>query len=282
MAGIHADDVQAQALVVLHHILELILAQHAVVHEDTRQLVADGAVEQDGTDGAVHAAGESEDDVVLANLLAQLGDGGVHEVGRRPVLPAAADVDHEVLQEQRALQGVEHLGVELHAPDGFGVGGIGCVLHLFGAGYGVEAFGQSRDGVAVAHPHLAVLLEAVEERVVEVDGREVGAPVFAAAGGLHLAAQRVTHELSAVADAQDGHASAELAEVDAEGFGVVDAVGRACQDDADDVGVAHGELVVGQNLAESVELAQAAGYELGRLRTEVQDDDFLLLHILYI
>ena len=174
---------------------------------------------------------------------------------------------------------MEHFGMELHAPDGFVVGGVGCVLHFFRRGDGVEALWQSGNRVAMAHPYLAVLVEALEECVAEVDRGEVSAAVLAAASGFHLATKRMAHVLCAVADAKNGHTAAELAEVHAEGLGVVDAVGTACQDDAYDVGVPNGELVVGQNLAERVELAQAAGYKLGRLRTEVQDDDFLLLHI---
>ena len=49
-------------------------------------------------------------------------------------------------------------------------------------------------------------------------------------------------------------------------------------DDADYGGVSDRELVVGQYLAEGIELAQAACNKLCRLRAEVQNDNFLLLH----
>ena len=45
------------------------------------------------------------------------------------------------------------------------------------------------------------------------------------------------------------------------------------------IGISDGKLVVGKYLAKGVEFAKAASYELSRLRTEVQDDNFLLLHI---
>ena len=38
LAGIHANHVQSQAFVVVHHILELILAKQSVVHKDTGPL----------------------------------------------------------------------------------------------------------------------------------------------------------------------------------------------------------------------------------------------------
>ena len=58
-------------------------------------------------------------------------------------------------------------------------------------------------------------------------------------------------------------------------LGVIDAEGGTGENDADDVGVILRELVVGEDLAERVQLAHAAGYELCGLGTEIQDDDFL-------
>ena len=124
----------------------------------------------------------------------------------------------------------------------------------------------------------SVLVESLEERVAEVYRGEVGAAILAAAGRLHFAAEHVAHELCAVTYTEDGHTASELAEVHLESLGVIDAVGAACQYDADDVGIADRELVVGQYLAEGIELAQAACNKLCRLRAEVQNDNFLLLH----
>ena len=281
-AGIHTYNVQAQALVVVHHIGELVLAEHAVIYEDTGELVADGTVEQNGCHAAIHASREAKDDTVGAYLLAELLHGSIHKIGRRPVLTASADIHHKVAQQLGALQGVEHFGVELHAPYRLVVGGIGCIFHLVGAGYGVEALGQSRDGVSVAHPHLAALLKPMEERVVEVDGGQVGATILAAASRLHLAAQRVAHELRSIADTQDGHAAAELRQIHLEGLGIINTIGTTSQYHAYDIRVLGGKLVVGQYLAEGIQLAQTACDELGRLRPEIQDNDFLLLHIISV
>ena len=55
-ACIHSDDVQAQALVILHHILELVLAQHSVIYEDASQAVPDSAIEQNGCHATIHAS----------------------------------------------------------------------------------------------------------------------------------------------------------------------------------------------------------------------------------
>ena len=47
--GIHADHVQTQHLIVVHHLTELVLTEHAVIHEDTRQITAYRTVEQHGS-----------------------------------------------------------------------------------------------------------------------------------------------------------------------------------------------------------------------------------------
>ena len=83
-------------------------------------------------------------------------------------------------------------------------------------------------------------------------------------------------ELCTVADAQHGHAAHKLAQVYLEGFRVVHTEGRTAEDDANDRWVVLRELVVGQDFAEGVELAHAASDELCGLRSEVEDNDFLL------
>ena len=145
-----------------------VLAQHAVVNEDTGEAVADGTVEQDGGHAGVNTAGKSEDDAVIAQLLFQLGHGAVDKRGGTPFLSASANVDHEVLQELRALHGVEHLGVELNGEYCFGWAPESGVLHVLGRTDHLEALGDGSNGVAVAHPYLRVLFKAFEERVAGV------------------------------------------------------------------------------------------------------------------
>lgn len=101
--SIHANDVETQHFIVVHHLLELILAKHTMIHEDAREAVADSLVEQDGCHGTVNAAGKSEDDAVVAQLLLQFGHRGLHEGSCAPVLTAAADIYHKVFQQERSL-----------------------------------------------------------------------------------------------------------------------------------------------------------------------------------
>ena len=61
----------------------------------------------------------------------------------------------------------------------------------------------------------------------------------------------------------------------------MDRVRTAAEDDADDARVVLGKLIVGQNLAEGVQLADTAADELRGLRSEIKNDN-LLLHKRYV
>src|SRR4029450_11345770 len=59
--------------------LDLAVAQDSVVHEQTRELIADGPVNQGGDYGGIDAAGKRAEHGVLAHLPADALDGRVHE-----------------------------------------------------------------------------------------------------------------------------------------------------------------------------------------------------------
>ena len=119
-------------------------------------------VNEDGGDGGIDAAGEAADDVAVADLLANRGDGGLDEVSRGPVAGGFADVEEEVSDELWAERGVVDLGMELHGPDAaFGVGDAG--EGVGGDGGAMEAFGEFDGFVAMAHPNLDGRGEIVEQ-----------------------------------------------------------------------------------------------------------------------
>ena len=130
------------------------------------------------------------------------------------------------------------------------------------------------------HPYLRVLFETTEQGVGDVNRLEVGTSVLARISLFHLATEGVRDELGAIANAQHGQATYELAQIDLESLRVVNRVGRTAQDDTNDIGVVLGELVVRHNLAKGVELADTTAYELGGLRTEIENNN--LLHRIYL
>ena len=259
----------------MHHVLELILAQQAVVYENAGQVLADGTVQQHGGNGRIHATAQTQNDAVVTNLLLQLRHRGVHKRCRTPRLVATTGFHDEVLQHLRAVFRVEHFWVELHAPRLLALHLIGGNLHFIGRRNDFKPCGNGSDGVAVAHPHLGVGTHAVEQQVVAVKRAEVCPPVLAASGRLHVAAVGIGHELRAVADAQQRQAAAYVGEVDLKSLPVVHREGAAGEDDAPHAFVAVRKLVVGHNLAIHVQFAQAAPDELGGLRAEVKNDNFL-------
>ena len=64
--------IESHIFIRLHHIFELVLAEKSVVHEDTCEVVADGLVQQHGSHCGIHAAAQSQNDLVIADLCANL------------------------------------------------------------------------------------------------------------------------------------------------------------------------------------------------------------------
>ena len=87
-----------------------------MVYEDAGQAVSDSLVKQHSGNGGIHSAAQSENDLVVAQLRPELVDRSLHERRRSPLAAASADAYDEVAQQLSALNGVEHFGMELHAP----------------------------------------------------------------------------------------------------------------------------------------------------------------------
>ena len=120
-----------------------------------------------------------------------------------------------------------YLRMELHAPAFLAFYLISGYRHLFCGSDNLESFRKRSDGVAVAHPHLAARLDAVQEGIGFIYLRENGASELAAVGGFNLASSGHGHELRSVADAENGIAAAYLFNVDFESFLIVNREGRA-------------------------------------------------------
>ena len=260
--------------VVALHLLALALAQQPVVDEHARELVADGAVHERGRDRGVDTARQTAEHVVVADALADLGDGVVDDVGGGPRGRDAGAVVQETLEHRLPVRGVQHLGVPLHAEEpplgvleGGDLGAVGAAGHR-------EARRRDDDRVAVRHPHRLRAGWPGEEHRVGLDGGR-GAPELGALGALHRAAERLGHRLEAVADAEHRDAGVEQRGVDRRRAVGVDA-GRAAREDhrrgSPGQHLGHGHLVR-DDLAVDLRLAHAAGDQLRVLGAEVDDED---------
>ena len=101
---------------------------------------------QRGGDGGVHAAGQGQQDLAAADLLADGGDGGVaysRPCSRSPVQPQTAV--EEVADHILTMLGVVDLRVELHAVEAAGLVSDGAGRAVLRDGAGAEALGQAGD-----------------------------------------------------------------------------------------------------------------------------------------
>ena len=257
----------------LLHLLPLVHAQHAVIHEHAGEVVADGAVHQQGRHGAIHAARQPADGPAVAHLLADAPHLVVDDVGGGPRGRQVAGVEQECLQQVRAEGRVHHLGVELH-----GEAPAGPVLHrgdgrTLRLGRDGEALGRSGDRVAMAHP--ARLGGEVPEQALARQHADVGAAELAGAVVGDHAAQRLRHRLHAVADAQNGNPQLQQAAIQRGRALLVHRCRPAREDDA-----AGGDArdlgrvdVVRHDGREHPALAHAACDQLAVLGAEVDDQD---------
>ena len=173
-----------------------------------------------------------------------------------------------------------HLRVELNAveaPAFVGNGGIGAGV---GVGDQRKTIRHPRHIVAVAHPGNGLFrntLEQLAAGIVIGDGLAV-LPGGVLLGSRDLTAQRVRHQLAAVANAQDGNAQPEHRRVNVGRFLQIHAVGAAGENDAH--GRKGANLVqsrgIGLDLAVDVLLPYPPGDQLIVLSAKVQNQDFFL------
>ena len=269
---VHAHDAHAEAVV--HGALDLIalvLAQQAVVDKDAGELLADRAVEERGGHGAVHAAGEGQQHLAAADLGADLLNGLADVIRHAPLGGKAADLIEKVLQNFGAVDGVQHLGMELHAVELlFRVldSGVGAAR---GVRDGAEAGGKALDLDAVAHPVDARRLDAVEQQTRAVV-RQLHLAILADLGSAAGAAELMDHQLLTVADAENGQAQLENGVVERGGVRLKHRRGAAGEDDGG--GVKSADVVhrhgVGLDLAVDAAFTHAARDEQIVLPAEIQ------------
>ena len=264
------------------HLVALVLAHQAVVHEHAGELAAHRLGQQGGGHGGIHAAGQGQQHLAAAHLLPDGLDGALLVVAHGPVALGAADLIEEVADHVHAVLGVIDLRVVLHpveAPLLVGNGHVGAGVGVGGEG---EALGHLGHVVPVAHPGDAPLRQAFEELA---GGVVIGLGLAVLPGGVlvglgHLAAQGVGHELAAIADAQHRHAQLKDGRVGLGRARLIDGVGAAGEDEAD--GLHSAEFLqrgrVGLDLAIDAALAHPAGDELVVLAAEIQDNHGLMGH----
>ena len=286
--GIDDDELEAHVLFEgFANLFAFVLAKQTVVDEDAGELLADGTVNERCGHRAVHAAGKTENDFLVADLFADLSDGFGHVVAHHPVGGAAADVENEAFEHLAALEGVRHFGMELQ-----GVEALFFVAHAGdragrGRAHHLEARREFGNLVAVTHPDLehavtffrTEVFDAFEQLRMAV-GTDFGVAELTLGAAFDLAAELLGHRLHAVADAENGDARGEDGGARLVVAFLVGAHMRAREDDALRVVFADefGGHVVGMHLAVNVGFADAAGDKLGHLAAEVKNKNAVVRH----
>ena len=285
---VHEVERQVQLLAeALLDLIRLVVAQQPVVHEDARQPIADGPVNQHRGDGGIDAARQPAHDLARPDLLPDALGRLLDERGDRPVARAAADVVGEVPQDLGAVIGVHDFGMEqqrveltlrrLHRHD----------RRRGARGRDLESRRHGRHVVAVARPDPQLRRDLREELGACVLGTPVARYAHERVTELtlprapHFPAEHVGHQLHAVADAEHGRAEVEQRRVALRRALVRDALRPAGEDDPHRISGAQRleRRVERHDLGVDRQLAQPARDELRVLRAEVQDENGLMRHL---
>jgi len=135
-----------------------------VVDKHTGELVADRAVQQGCRHRRIDAAGQAQDHVLGADLLANFGDCFVDIIAHLPVGARAADIEYETAQQSCALHCVRDFRMELRGIETARFVGHARDRARWGRQHQLETFRHRGDFVTMAHPHLehAVAFAATE------------------------------------------------------------------------------------------------------------------------
>src|SRR5437868_4324812 len=116
-AGICRDQIQPKSIAQIGlNLSKFILPEYAVVHEDTSETLADGAIDQHSRNRGIHSAGESTNCVSVPDGVLDGGNGFVDKALRCPNRLGMADIENEISQQIGPELGVMDLRVKLHCP----------------------------------------------------------------------------------------------------------------------------------------------------------------------
>jgi len=186
-----------------------------------------------------------------------------------------ADVEQKVIEQHPTASGVHDLRVELDAIEmavrmAHGRGG-----RILAVGQPLEAGREFEDAVAMAHPHPHALLFNIPEELASIVQSDDGRPIFPAIRFFDRPSQQGSHQLHAVADAENRTIQVEDSWIQAWGLRIVHAGRTPGEDDAP--GLEGSDLgqrqLVWVDFAVDPALPHPSGNQLGGLGAKVQNQD---------
>lgn len=145
------------------------------------------------------------------------------------------------------------------------------IFRVLRRGNDVKAFGKLGQFIAVRHPHLHIILEAIKEAIdVTIDSLrlEIGMTILARRASNHVVLARpVCYFLQAVAYTQDRHAQVEIGRVYVRRTLFVHRVRASGQDDTGGLPGKISQLLgAGKHLRVDIELSETASDQMRILR----------------
>ena len=208
LLGVDADEVYIPLREGFLDLVALVLAHKAVIDEHAGELAADSLSQECRRDRGINTAGEGEQHLAAADLFTDGVDGALFIVGHGPVADRTADIAEEVVEHFAPVLGVVDLGVELYAVEAALLVAYADVRAGGGVCRELEALGDTRHIVAVAHPRDALFGDPLEERAGGVkicNGLAVFTCRIILRGG-DKPAELMGKQLAAVADTENGNA----------------------------------------------------------------------------
>src|SRR5690606_17327263 len=205
---INSFHIQSKLRICNQYFVEFILAQHSIVDEDPKQLVAYGTMNQCCCNRRIDSAAECHDHLPVADSFLQLFHHIGDEVCRGPVLRASTSIDEKILQYLLSFHRVIDLGMKLQSikwfvsifsshPESGDGNGICCCQHL-------ESCGQFENRIGVTHPHMTLVLHFPKQLIFLLHLQNRPA-IFALVALLHSSSKLACGQLSAVANAKHRH-----------------------------------------------------------------------------
>ena len=261
--------------------LDLALAEQAVIDENAGQLVADCAMRERRRHRRIHPAAQRADHPRPADLLPDLPHRRVDIGLHRPRGLTAADVVDKVAQDRCAFRRVGDLGMKLETVDpALVVVPFHCRnRRVARVRDGPKSGRHALDAIAVRHPHDGrPALPDSFEQIARVVDREIRPAILAVLRFGDLSAGQMRHELHSVTNAENRNALIEQFLRNGRRLLFVDARRPPRQHDPlRTIRENRRERRrARQNLRVDLRFPDAAGDQLGVLRSEVENQNSIV------
>ena len=270
MNDIHAEILREH----LHHILRFIQAQQAVIDKHAGELIANGAVNERRRHRRIHAAGKTQNHLIIADLRANLLDRFLNIIRHRPAWPRLANIQNKTIKQRLALLRMRNLRMKLNA-----IKMPGRIFHHGNRtrrrlANNTETLRQLRNLVAMTHPYIqrmrCLILNTAGK--ITIHRFHLRIAKLALVSRRNRAAQMMRHELHAITNTQHRHTQSKNTRISLI-VRIINRIGPAGKNNAlwlksANLGKRH---IIRMQFTIHMRLAHAAGNKLRYLRAKIEN-----------